>query len=174
MQSTSKPNERCCRIFRDLPPKFLPPKLQDDFKTPQFFFYLTPSEIEKVCWTKTFPFQAVPFFLSLSVSHHFIPFISQMSFFEGLKLNLGGKQTKCKTFSRNEKFECFRCFFHIATAFKALQLALFIPGGGRGVPPRFSKHFQRKLDRKLFRVKCECFGMVLVPLVISLAQLEDT
>ncbi len=40
--------------------------------------------------------------------------------------------------------------------------------------PRFSKYFQRKLYRKIFRAKCECFGMFLVPLVISLAQLEDT
>ena len=41
--------------------------------------------------------------------------------------------------------------------------ALLFPGGGEGSlppkpPPRFSKNFQRKLCRKLFRVKSECFA----------------
>ena len=35
-------------------------------------------------------------------------------------------------------------------------------------PPRFSKNFQRKLCRKRFRGKSECFDMFFVPVVISI------
>ena len=45
--------------------------------------------------------------------------------------------------------------------------------GGRGLPPQgFQKKFQRKLCRKLFCAKSECFDMFLMLVVISIVQLE--
>ena len=50
--------------------------------------------------------------LILSVSHHFWLVFGQKTHFFWLKIAyIDGKQTNKKVFSKNDKFQCFRCFF---------------------------------------------------------------